>query len=114
MACRSARALSQVSWYSAAGFESATMPRAGLDAGHAVAQRDGADRDAEIEVAGEVDVADRAGVEIAARRLQLGEDLHRADLRRARHRAGREARHQRVEVIVVVGELALRRSRPGA
>ncbi len=71
--------------------------------------RDGADRDAEIEVAGEVDVADRPGVEVAARRLQLGEDLHRADLRRARDGAGRKARHQRVEMIVVVGELALHR-----
>ena len=44
---------------------------AGLDARAAVADRDGADRDAEIEVAGEVDVADGAGVDVAAGRLEL-------------------------------------------
>ena len=44
---------------------------AGLDARAAVADRDRADRDAEVEVAGEVDVADRAGVDVAARRLEL-------------------------------------------
>ena len=44
---------------------------AGLHAGASVADRDRADRDAEVEVAGEVDVADRAGVDVAARRLEL-------------------------------------------
>ncbi len=107
--CSSARALSRVSSYSAAGFESATMPAPAWTRAPAVADRDRADGDAEVQVAGEVDVADRAGVDVAPRRLELREDLHRADLRRARDRAGREARHQRVEVVAIVGELPVDR-----
>ena len=41
-------------------------------------------------------IADRAAVEAALHRLQLVDDLHRADLRRARERAGRQAGAQRV------------------
>ena len=62
---------------------------------------DRADRDAEVEVAGEVEIADGAGVEPAARRLELPDDLHRPHLRRARHGAGRKARHERVEPIAI-------------
>ena len=47
----SARALSRVSWYSAAGLESATMPAPACDRGLAVAHRDRPDGDAEVEVA---------------------------------------------------------------
>src|SRR5688572_28971920 len=65
--------------------------RSGLDAGDAVADGDGANRDAEIEVAGEVEVADGAGIDVAAGGLELREDLHGADLRRPRDGAGREA-----------------------
>ena len=65
-----------------------------------------ADRDAEIQIAGEVEIADRAGVDAAAIGLELGDDLHRAHLRRARHRARRETGDQRVEPILIVGELA--------
>ena len=38
-----------------------------------------------------------------------GEDLHRPDLRRAGHRAGREAGHQRVEMIAILGQPAVDR-----
>ena len=103
-ACSSARALSRVSSYSAAGFESATIPAPAWTRARPFLHRDGPNRDAEIEVAREVDVADGAGVDVAARRLELRQDLHRADLRRARHRAGRKARHERVEMVAFLGE----------
>ena len=43
------------------------------------------------------EIADAAGVEAALLLLQLVDDLHRADLRRARVRAGGEAGGERVE-----------------
>ena len=56
---------------------------AGLDVGDAVLDHDGADVDAGVEVAGVAQVADRAAVAAALDRLELVDDLHRADLRRA-------------------------------
>ena len=56
-----------------------------------------ADRDAEVEVAAQVDVAEGPAVEPAAARLELVDDLHGADLRRAGERARRERRDERVE-----------------
>ena len=81
---------------------------AGLHVGVlAVAHRDGPNRDAEIEIAGKVEIADGAAVEPAPRRLEPADDLHRANLRRAGQRAGRERRDERVEPVAVLGELAL-------
>ena len=68
---------------------------------------DGADRDAEVEIAREVEIADRARVDAAARRLERGDDLHRPDLGRPRHGTRRKARHQRVQPIRIVGQLSL-------
>ncbi len=53
------------------------------------------------------EIADAAGIEAALLVLQLVDDLHRAHLRRARHGAGREARGERVERVVVRVEPAL-------
>ena len=83
------------------------MPAPAWTSARPSAHRDRADRDAEVEVAGEVEVADRAAVEPAPRRLERADDLHRADLRRARERAGRKRRDERVEPIAAFGELAL-------
>ena len=52
---------------------------------------------ADVEVAGRVEVADRAAVESAAHRLELVDDLHRPHLRRAGQRARRERRDKHVE-----------------
>src|SRR5262245_2991614 len=43
----------------------------------------GADRDRQVDVARGVDPAERAGVDVARAGLELGDDLHRAQLRRA-------------------------------
>ena len=56
---------------------------AGLDVGDAVLEHHRADVDAGVEVAGVAQVADRAAVAAALDRLELVDDLHRADLRRA-------------------------------
>ena len=69
---------------------------AGLDVGDAVLDHDGADVDAGVEVAGVGQPADRAAVAAALDGLELVDDLHRAHLRRARQRARREDRAQRV------------------
>src|SRR6478672_9756202 len=58
-------------------------PRAGLHERFALRHDHCADRDAEIEVAGEIQVADRTRVEPAARRLEFLDDLHRANLWRS-------------------------------
>ena len=55
-------ALLSVSWYSVGGSESATMPAAGLDVGHAVLEHQRADGDGRFQVAVAVEEADRAGV----------------------------------------------------
>ena len=48
--------------------------------------------------------ADRAGVDLAAGGLELGDDVQRLDLGRAGDRAGREGRAQQVGVAVPGGE----------
>ena len=63
-------------------------------------------RDRGVDVAGEVEVADAAGVGAAPVVLQLGDDLHRADLRRAGDGAGGEAGAQRVVGRQAVAQLA--------
>ena len=69
---------------------------AGLHVGDAVLDHDRADVDAGVEVAGVGQPADRAAVAAALDRLELVDDLHRADLRRARERAGGQGGAQRV------------------
>ena len=59
---------------------------------------EGADRDVELEARHRAAVADRAGVDLARRRLQLVDDLERAHLRGAGDRAGREGRPDQVAV----------------
>src|SRR5881628_1027334 len=51
----------------------------------------GADRDRDVHVAGEAQVAAGAAVDAALDWLELVDDLHRADLRRAGQRARRES-----------------------
>ena len=72
-------------------------PGAGLHVQHAVAHDGRADRDREIHVVLEADVADGARIDAARRVLELVDDLHRTDLRRAADRAGRKARGEHVE-----------------
>ena len=69
---------------------------AGLQVRDVVLDHDRADVDAGVEVAGVAQIADRAAVEAALHRLQLVDDLHRPDLRRAGERARGEHRAQRV------------------
>ncbi len=102
-----ARALSRVSSIFGRRIGIGDDARAGLDVGLPALEQDAADGDAEVQVAREVEVAHRAGVEAAPRGLELVDDLHGAHLRRARHGARGEARHQRVEPIAVLGQLAL-------
>ena len=71
-------------------------PAPGLDVGHAVLDHDGADVDAGVEVARVAQPPDRAAVPAALDGLELVDDLHRADLGRARERARRQHRAQRV------------------
>src|SRR5438094_982938 len=66
-----------------------------------------ADGDAGVHLPIESEVSDRAGVRTALILLELGDALHRADLRRARDGARREARAERVERVESVRELAL-------
>ena len=86
-----APAFASVSRYSYAGSESATTPRAGLHVRDVVLDHDRADVDAGVEVAGVAQIADRAAVEAALHRLELVDDLHRPDLRRARRACPRGA-----------------------
>src|ERR1700730_14119610 len=80
---------------------------AGLHVHHAVLDQRGAHHDAAVELAGGGEIADRAGVEPALLLLEVVEDLHRPHLGRARDRAGRKARRQRVERVVFAVEVAL-------
>ena len=66
----SARALSRVSSYSADGCGIRDDSGAGLDVSVAVAHRDRANRDAEVQVAGKVQVADGAAVEAPPRSVR--------------------------------------------
>src|SRR5215216_3428108 len=78
---------------------------AGLAVGHADDEHAGAEGDAGVEDAGEVEVADAAGIGAAAVALQVVDDLHGPDLGGPRHRAGREARRQHVEGGHAAGQL---------
>ncbi len=71
--------------------------RAGLNVGLVALHDDRAESDASIHVAGEIDVADGAGVWPAAVGFQLVDDLHGADLGSAGDRARREAGAEGVE-----------------
>jgi hypothetical protein len=100
--------LSRVSSNSAAG-SSRRRSRPGLNPRLAVADSDGANRDAEVEIAGEVDVADRAGVNVPPGRLELGEDLALRESWEPPKRAGRETGDQRIEMVLILGERAVHR-----
>ena len=65
----------------------------------------GADGDAEVEIAGEVEIPDGARVNAPAPILELGDDLHRADFWRARYGARGEARDERIQSIVLFFQL---------
>src|SRR5262249_57184506 len=72
-------------------------PAPGLDDRVALVEDDRADGDAEVEVAPEVHVAERAPVNTPADGLELVDDLHGPDLRRPRERARGEGGGERVE-----------------
>ena len=71
---------------------------AGAEPDPARRELEGADRDVELEARDRGAVADRAGVDLARRRLQLVDDLEGAHLRGAGDRAGREGRPDQVAV----------------
>jgi hypothetical protein len=89
--------LSRVSCSSERGERVGDDAGTGLHVRGAVLEDDGPDGDAGVEVAGEVDVADGARVGPAAGRLEVVDDLHRPDLRRAGHGARGEDRPQHVD-----------------
>ena len=64
---------------------------AGAEPDARAADLEGADRDAQLEARERAREADRAGVGLAAGRLELRDHVERGQLRRARDRAGREA-----------------------
>ena len=69
-------------------------------------QDDRADRDARVERPARQRVEHCAGVRPAPIALELGDDLHRAHLRRTGHGSGREARTQQVEARDPVAQLS--------
>ena len=70
---------------------------AGVDENFFAFHDDGANDDAGVEVAVVAEVADGAGVKPALLRLQLADDLHGADFRRAGYRAGGKGRDEQIE-----------------
>ena len=68
----------------------------GLDEGLVLFDDDGSDVDAHVHVAGETEVPHRAGIGPSPGRLEFIDDLHRANLRRAGDRTGRETSPQHV------------------
>ena len=84
---------------------------AGLDVGGLALEDQGPQGDAGVHVAGEVDVADGAGVGPALGRLDLVDDLHGPDLGSAGDRAGGQAGAQGVEGRLARAEAGRSRSR---
>ena len=76
-------------------------PRAGVDVRPAILEDGAPDRDRGVEVAVVAEVPDRPAVQAPALALGGRDQLHRPDLRRARERAGREDRPERVEGVEV-------------
>ena len=77
-----------------------------LEIGDAVAQDERADRDARVELTLlREHIADGAGVDAPPVTFELGDDLHRAHLRRAGDGAGREARAQQLEGRAALAQL---------
>src|SRR5687767_12605510 len=70
---------------------------AGPEADHAARVDQRADRDVQVHAAVEADVADGPAINPAALRLQLLDDLHRAQLGRPGDRSARERAAQQVE-----------------
>ena len=89
-----ARALLSVSWYSSFGIRVGDDAGAGSDENFFAFHHDGADDDAGVEIAVVAEVADGAGVKAALLRLQLADNLHGADFRRAGNGAGGESRDE--------------------
>src|SRR5438093_660463 len=69
----------------------------GLNVGHAVFGHQRPDRDRRFEIAVPIEEADCAAVRPALVGFQVGDDLHRANLRCSGEGAGGEARAQRVD-----------------
>ena len=82
-----------------------TSPR--VDVGLAVLEHRAADRDRGVQVAVVAQIPDGAAVQAAPFALRGGDQLHRPDLGRARQRAGREDRPERVERVELGSQAAL-------
>src|SRR5207249_12328279 len=79
---------------------------AGLNVGHTVFHQHGAKRDAGIKIACEIEVQNAAGINSAARALQLLDDFHGANFWRAGNGAGWKTSHQGVKTIHVFSQAA--------
>ena len=77
---------------------------AGLDGEAAALELERTDGDGQIHVAGVGEVAHRAAVDAAGTVLQLVDQLHRADFRRAAESAGGEGRAEQVKGVVALGK----------
>ena len=97
IAARTAIALRSVSSRSRTGSESATIPGAGLYKRFPVFQNHRTQRNATIAIPVEAEPADRPRVKTTSSFLQLGDDLHGANLRRARNGAGGKGRAKGIE-----------------
>src|SRR5688572_1054018 len=74
---------------------------AGPEPDHAAGMHQRADRDVDVHAAVEAEVADGPAIDAAPLRLELLDDLHRAQLGRARDRAAGEAAAQQVDGIAI-------------
>ena len=72
----------------------------------AAAGSDRADQDVQVHRAVEAEIAQRAAIGAAGGRLQFGDDLHRADLRRPGDRTAGKCRPQQVDRRAVVAQPA--------
>ena len=106
-------ALSSVSASSALRIGVGDDAAADVDAQLVAGEHADADRDREIERAAGAEVAERAAVGAAPRRLELVDDLHRADLRRAGDRAAGERRAQEARRSRRPARGCARRATPG-
>ena len=97
-AARNPAALASVSSYSAAGFESATMPAPTLKCILSRRANRRADGDAQLAFAVETQIADRAAVRPARNRFQFVNDFHRAEFWRAGDAAAGKTRRERGEM----------------
>src|SRR5438094_9880341 len=80
-----------------------------LHVGGTFGNHDCPQRDRHVEVAAKANVAERSGVDASLFRLELGDYLHGADLRSARHRSRGKGSAKRIERGLSIAKLSAHR-----